>query len=57
MRRRLAAIAWLPGAGLALALGGWTGSWEVGLTAFIVLIAALWLFAERGVERDAPPDA
>ena len=48
MRRRLAAIGWIPGAGAALALGGWTHSWLVGLIAFVVLLTAMWLFAERG---------
>jgi hypothetical protein len=45
-RRRLAAIAWVPGAGAALVLGGWTHSWVIGLIAFAVLIAGLWLFTE-----------
>jgi hypothetical protein len=48
MRRRLAGIAWLPGAGLMLLLGGATNSALVGVAGFVVLLVALWLFAERG---------
>jgi hypothetical protein len=48
LRRRLAAILWVPGAFGALALGGWSGSAIVGIAAFAALIACLWLFAERG---------
>jgi hypothetical protein len=48
LRRRLAAIMWVPGAAGALALGGWSGSVMVGVAAFVVLVAGLWLFAEGG---------
>jgi hypothetical protein len=48
LRRRLAAIMWIPGAAGALALGGWSGSAIVGVAAFAVLGAGLWMFAERG---------
>ncbi len=48
LRRRLAAIMWIPGAAAALALGGWSGSLVVGIAAFVVLLVGLWLFAERG---------
>jgi hypothetical protein len=48
LRRRLAAIMWVPGAAGALALGGWSGSVIVGVAAFVVLVAGLWLFAEGG---------
>jgi hypothetical protein len=47
LRRRLAALAWIPGAGGVLFLAGWTHSWIVGLGGFAVLLVALWLFAER----------
>ncbi|MGZ6300213.1 MAG: hypothetical protein ACXWMN_06945 [Candidatus Limnocylindria bacterium] len=30
LRGRIPAAAWIPGIGLALLLGGWTGSWVVG---------------------------
>jgi O-antigen ligase len=47
LRRRIAALVWIPGAVAMLALGSWTGSLLVGLVGFAVLIAGLWLFAER----------
>lgn len=48
MRRRLAALAWLPGLGLVLLLGGATNSAFVGVAGLVVLLVAMWLFAERG---------
>jgi len=48
LRRRLAAIMWVPGAGGVLFLAGWANSAVLGVAGFVVLIAGLWLFAERG---------
>ena len=48
MRRRLAALLWVPSATGVVALASWTGTWVVGVAGFAILIAALWLFAERG---------
>jgi len=47
MRRRIAGIAWAPGALLVVLLGGWAGSWVIGIAGIIVLLIGLWLFAER----------
>ena len=47
LRRRLAALAWIPGAGGMLALARWTESWIVGVVGFSVLLVVLWVFAER----------
>ena len=47
-RRRLAIIIWAPASIGALWLGGWSHSWIVGVIAFVILLAGLWLFAERG---------
>ena len=47
-RRRLASIIWAPMSMVALLIGGWSGSWPVGVAAFAVLLGGLWLFAERG---------
>jgi len=46
LRRRVAALLWIPGAAAALALGSGTGLWWLSVPAFVVLIAGLWLFAE-----------
>ncbi len=51
LRWRIAAIAWIPGGFGALALGSATGSWELGLAAFVVLIAGLSLFAWLGAKN------
>ena len=48
LRRRFAALLWIPCATGVAALWSWTGSWIVGVVGFAILIAALWLFAERG---------
>jgi hypothetical protein len=48
LRRRIAALVWIPATVGALALGAWTESAVVGLVGFALLIAALWVFAERG---------
>ena len=46
LRRRVAALLWIPGATAAIAVGGGTGLWWLSASAFIGLIAGLWLFAE-----------
>jgi hypothetical protein len=53
LRRRVAALLWIPGAFGAIAVGSGTGWWPLGGAAFIVLIAGLWLFAEGtgGIRR------
>ncbi len=48
LRRRLAAIMWVPGAGAVLFLAGWANSAILGVACFVVLLTGLWLFAERG---------
>ena len=47
LRRRIAALVWIPGTVAVLALGSWTSSVVAGLAGFAVLIAGLWLFTER----------
>jgi len=46
LRRRVAALLWIPGATLAIAVGSGAGLWWLSVPAFIVLVVALWLFAE-----------
>ena len=53
LRWRLAALAWIPGGFSAIALGSATGSWVIGLAAFVLLIAGLLLFASRGARKDS----
>jgi hypothetical protein len=48
LRRRIALIAWFPGAFLVWLLALSLGSWVVGVVGIIVLVIGLWLFAERG---------
>jgi hypothetical protein len=48
MRRRLALIAWFPGLGLVLLLGGVTNSALIGVAGIVVLLVLLMLLAERG---------
>lgn len=48
LRRRLAAIMWVPGAAGVLFLAGWANSAVLGTAGFVVLLSGLWLFAERG---------
>jgi len=48
LRRRVAALLWIPGAAAALAVGSGTGVWWLIVPAFLVLLAGLWLFSERG---------
>jgi hypothetical protein len=47
-RRRVASIAWLPGVAVVLTVAGRLGSAPIGIAGFILLLAALWLYAERG---------
>jgi hypothetical protein len=47
-RRRVVSIAWLPGVAVVLTVAGRLGSVPVGIAGFVVLLAALWLYAERG---------
>jgi hypothetical protein len=47
-RRRIAGFAWLPGVAVVLTVGGWSGSAAVGIAAFVILLLALFLYAERG---------
>jgi hypothetical protein len=47
-RRRVASIAWLPGVAVVLTVAGWLGSAPVGIAGFVVLLAALWIYAEHG---------
>ena len=46
LRRRVAALLWIPGAAAVIALGSGTGLWWLSVPAFVVLIAGLWVFAE-----------
>ena len=48
LRRRIAAVLWIPFAFGAIALGGGLGSWVAGTVAFAAVIFMLWLVAERG---------
>ena len=48
LRRRVAALLWIPCAFGAAAVGSGTGWWPLGGVVFVLLVAALWLFAERG---------
>lgn len=47
-RRRVVSIAWLPGVAVVLTVAGWLGSAPIGIAGFVVLLAALWIYAERG---------
>jgi len=47
-RRRLAGLMWIPGAMSVLFLAGWANSAVVGVVGVVLLLAGLWLFAERG---------
>jgi hypothetical protein len=46
LRRRVAALLWIPGATVAIAVGSGTSVWLLSIPAFVVLFAGLWLFAE-----------
>jgi hypothetical protein len=47
LRRRIAGIAWAPGAILVVLLAAWSSSWLIGLAGIALLLIGLWLFAER----------
>lgn len=47
LRRRIAGIAWAPGAILIVFLAAWSGSWLIGIAGIALLLIGLWLFAER----------
>ena len=46
VRRRVAATLWIPGMLSTALLGAQSGSWEIAVSAMIVLVAMLVLFAE-----------
>ncbi len=48
LRRRVAAVLWIPFAFGAIALGSGLNSWVIGAVAFAAAIFLLWLVAERG---------
>jgi hypothetical protein len=48
LRRRIAGLAWIPGAMSVLFLAGWANSVIVGVAGFVILFVALWQYAERG---------
>jgi hypothetical protein len=47
-RRRLAGLAWIPGAMGVLFFAGWANSVIAGIAGFVLLLVGLWMFAERG---------
>lgn len=47
MRRRIAGIAWAPGAILVVFLAAWSRSWLIGIAGILLLLIGLWVFAER----------
>jgi hypothetical protein len=47
LRRRIAGIAWAPGAILVVLLAAWSSSWLIGVAGIALLLIGLWLFAER----------
>ncbi|HEY8815993.1 MAG TPA: hypothetical protein VIP57_12915 [Candidatus Dormibacteraeota bacterium] len=47
-RRRYAGLAWIPGLGIALTLAAWSGSAIVGVALLVILVVALFVYAERG---------
>jgi hypothetical protein len=47
LRRRIAGIAWAPGAILVVLLAAWAHSWLIGIAGIALLLIGLWLFAER----------
>lgn len=56
MRTRVAAMLSIPGMAVAAAVGSWFDNWVAGLAALIVVGAALWFYAARGLKRDASAD-
>jgi hypothetical protein len=47
LRRRLAGLVWIPGTAVVLVVAGWTGSGVLAVLGLILLVVALWLYAER----------
>jgi hypothetical protein len=47
-RRRVAALAWIPGIAVVLTLAGWSGSAIGGVAGLVILLVGLFLYAERG---------
>jgi hypothetical protein len=47
LRRRIAALLWIPGAAGVVGLASWAGAWIVGVVGIAALIVALWLFADH----------
>jgi len=53
LRRRIAGIAWAPGAILVVLLAAWSKSWLIGIAGIALLLVGLWLFAERAEQTAA----
>ena len=47
LRRRIAALLWIPAAAGAVGLASLAGSWIVGVLAIAVVILVLWIFADH----------
>jgi hypothetical protein len=47
-RRRIAGLLWIPGLAGVVFLAGWADSVAVAVIGSALLLAGLWLFAERG---------
>ena len=47
LRRRMAAVAWIPGLLIVAMLGEWTQNGVVAIAGIIALIAAMFLYSER----------
>lgn len=45
LRGRIAAVLWIPGLGVALMVGGWTGSWLVGVAILVLTLAVMTMIA------------
>jgi hypothetical protein len=53
MRRRIAGIAWAPGAIVVVLLAAWSHNWLIGVSGIALLLIGLWLFAERASQLTA----
>ena len=53
LRRRIAGIAWAPGAILVVFLAAWSKSWLIAIAGIALLLIGLWLFAERAEQMAA----
>lgn len=47
LRRRIAALLWIPAFAGVVGFASWAGTWIVGAIGFVVLVAVLWLFADH----------